>query len=120
MKQALILIMAIMVMLIAMPVMASACGGCLVTTAIDGALDVMPTASIIEPFAIGGGGDAAAPGGAIVSKRDTFYNHIAMDFTLIDSGGGGCHAIASIRQSYMTTRTSGEHMIPYARDVTIV
>jgi hypothetical protein len=120
MKKVFILIMAIMVMLIAMPVMASACGGCLVTTAIDGALDVMPTASIIEPFAIGGGGDAAAPGGALVSKETSIYSDKYSAITLIDSGGGGCHAIASTRQSYMTIRTSGEYMILYARDVTIV
>lgn len=120
MKKVFILIMAILVMLIAMPVMASTCGGYLMATAIDGSLDVMPTASIIEPYAIDGGGDATAPGGTIVSKRDTFYNDIAMDFTLIDSGGGGCHAIASTRQYYITTRTSGEHMIPYARDVTAI
>ena len=120
MKKLLILIMlAIMVTLVALPAMASACGGCLLSSASVIAADTMPVTSIVEPYVETDIDYAGAPGGAIVSKRGIFYiDSNFAEVPLIDSGGGGCHAIASNRKSYMTIRTSGEHMIPFARDMT--
>lgn len=116
MKKLLILIMlaTIMVTLTALPVMASACGGCLLPAA-----DVIVVDSIVAPYVVIGVSYTGAPGGAIVSKRGTFYidSHSA-EVILISSGGGGGEAAGGKYQAYMTIRAPGKYMIPYARDMT--